>query len=271
MPRKTRACASVVVGLVCVLSSCDDPTNLTANDGGLAVSDAGHVIDSGVLDAGDASVDDAGVVDAGAGCFFSPVDPVPYTPDGSEDYTDDTPGFHPEMDVVATWSRIEGADVVVEVRFAAPPFRVELPDYNGSLELGFFVDPADPGLPMCDSAEQTNCAFPDRLLGISDSPDLGRGWPPDVICIITDNSSPCELVEDLCEHAFVTPTEPYLRLRVPADSVGVDVTSTYVLRASHNGVFVSWGTEPADVIEMRGGSAPAMEPFVSVCAIPCPP
>ena len=108
-----------VCAVFCVfISGCEDVVVIAADagvvvDGGFDV-DAGVVVDAGV---------DAGVED----CVIDEVEEFPFVANGTEDLIDprgDAP--YPDVDVLAMWSRMEGDTWVVEVQFAAPPFRRNL-------------------------------------------------------------------------------------------------------------------------------------------------
>lgn len=132
------------------LTSCSAPTPLHFVDGGVPQPDGGFLPDSGVaqsdaggdLDAGvdlDAGTDDAGIqdeADAGhGGVVFTPTDAGPgeepcvlerrvfsWTCEGDEDYCasgDDPAAPMPEIDLVASWSHLEGEDVVIYLRTRA--------------------------------------------------------------------------------------------------------------------------------------------------------
>ena len=113
--------------------ACEDPELVGVQDGGPlspdsgspdGERDAGELTDSGepVVDAG---VPDAGIVDGGTDeCVFAEAPAIPFTCEGDEDWCDPAgDALHPEGDLLAIWSRFEGDDWVIDMRFAAPPFR----------------------------------------------------------------------------------------------------------------------------------------------------
>jgi hypothetical protein len=75
-------------------------------------------------------------------CVFPPSEVFPFTCEGDEDWCDDVgrPDAWPDADIVATWGRIEGNKVILEVRMAKLPFRVERSGLGLSLIDGFGFD-----------------------------------------------------------------------------------------------------------------------------------
>jgi hypothetical protein len=270
-----RAAVVAVVGLSGCTCGLDPLLEVDGGtDAGAVTEDAGSQIDAGID--GDAGVD-AGV-DAGEPCFFPPVEPISYSPDGSEDFVDpegDT--LFPDVDLLATWSRIEGDEVIVELLFAAPPWRSTF--RAGGLRVGFFVDDDEAGIEICGQVDpESNCTLPDVLVGTGIYAE--SGWPPtDIalsVCPQASNGTQCSLstIEAACDYVFTTENEPFLQLRLPRLRLGLDTSTSYVVDMSYapcrgtNLCEVTWQS-PSESIAIGGTTAPAAEPFVSVCDVLC--
>jgi hypothetical protein len=272
----------VAVLLVLGVAACDlvplGPTGDGTNvDGGVAL-DAGETAE----DAGeqqDASVD-AGTadVDAGSTCAWGENPAVAFDCEGDEDWCD-PPGDSrtDEGDIVALWSRIDGDDAVLQIRFAAAPFRLvpeetihisfaraEGPETDGlPIVGGVFEDTVEPGDEFC---VQTNVVEILDFDARSSDPRINR-YPPRAL-----DSVPNLGVEvDVCTFRIGS-TAPVIELRLPCatfcDVAGGLVYS--VLVDTGPPADFTWQPGDPEHVTSRGGQSDdslSLEPY---CSAECP-
>lgn len=270
-------CAAVAVLALC---SCDRDwlTGVDDGDAGSAPSDAAADAgeapqDAGTLDAGD-PVD--GGADAGPEiCEWGENPPVPFACEGDEDWCD-PPGDTavPERDLLAIWSRVEGNDIVFQVRYAAAPYRnyprqgffLVFQGAQGALAAGF---PDDPSY-LCESRDPpTNCVTANIDVSISwyrghPDPSLGA-YPPR-----TYGTNPDLIELDRCT-ARLGRTLPLLELRLPCDFFcAADGRIHYAMLHNFGTDFdASWPTDSTGLLESRDGRSSDEDDLASFCDLRC--
>lgn len=270
-----RVCAAFCA---CVsVAACDE--TLVVVDAGVGEVDGGFV-DAGVADAG---VIDAGFVDAGVeDCVIEEVEEFPFVPNGTEDLIDprgDAP--YPDVDVLAMWSRMEGDTWVVEIQFAAPPFR-----RTTSTGVGFGLD-RRPEVEFgnrsivaclvapCFGPQPENAEVPVSGV-VAVQADFGV-WPPDFIGSALSDFPPTAF-RPPCDYVFATPSQPFVQLRfAPEIAPPVDWPAPYHWTTSFVPLGAdlffepdhSWVSVDDPFFVSRGGAAPTTERFVSVCDLTC--
>ncbi len=266
-----RVCA---VFCVFFISGCEDVV-VIASDAGVVVDggfDGGFDVDAGIVV--DAGVD-AGVKD----CVIDEVEEFPFVANGTEDLIDprgDAP--YPDVDVLAMWSRMEGDTWVVEVQFAAPPFRRNL-----GLDLAWGLDrrpELDLGqvLRLCTESPCEELGVDMPVSGVVNVSAAFGPFPPDQVGSSMRDHAPVA-IQPVCSHVFVTPSEPYLKVRFSPD-VAPSVTWPAPYHWMSNNIYEladridvvrdhSWSSIEDPFFTSNGGAATPTESFVSVCDLTC--
>jgi hypothetical protein len=266
--------------------TCETPI-LKINDGG-QLGDAGTRLDDGgePTDGGSRSdagvVTDAGsVVDAGPTCDWGPNPPIPFTCEGDEDWCDpagDTPDA--ETDLLAMWSRVEGDTLILQFRFAAPPFRNNLKDdiyvEFSSAIVAQSAGYADGAVSLCEDTTPpgSNFCLPGNVIVFvswaKESPiPAERSYPPEQY-----GTDPAVFTPDRCA-ASLGRTLPLLELRLPlaqfSDENG-EVTYAAMLPADTSGPpwDFSWPADQPAFVHSKGGRSNDDSDLVSFCELSCP-
>lgn len=190
-----------------------------ATDAGIV--DGGHDDSGTPRDGGPDEHDDAGPpveADGGSGCAFSSNPDVSFTCEGDEDFCDPADDVVlGATDILGVWSRIDGADLVVDVRFRAMPFR------GGSTQGTYFAM----GYPYAGEAAGYVFQYP------TDATPYGRIYSVGTVYLGEDTAPPAYPPDDVYEYpADLTPgdwcqlfalsvTEPLLRLRFPIGALSL--------------------------------------------------
>lgn len=183
--------------------------------------DGGHVDGGSPRDGGPDEQDDAGPPtepDGGSGCAFSSNPDVPFTCEGDEDFCDPADDVVlGATDILGVWSRIDGAELVVDVRFRAMPFR------GGSTQGTYFAM----GYPYAGEAAgyvfqyPTDAAPYGRIYSVG-TLYLGEDTPPLTYPPADVYEYPADLTPgNRCDLFALSATEPLLRLRFPIGSLAL--------------------------------------------------
>lgn len=227
--------------------------------------DAGSGPDAGGLDAGA----DGGIIDAGAVCTPAFPEPSPFECEGDEDACD-TVGDVVEatQDVVAVWSRMEGDEVVVDVRFRDFPFS----RYRVSAAVYFETRPY-----RSESDNQFALLLgdgyrPDQLLygaefGVGSGPRDPAPYPPEGFGLRPD---PSDSDFDPCDAFFLSLEEPILELRFDSNLLVVPPLLVQTKRDFVGGEFdYSFEGSSPTFRPSRGGQPDRSGGLVSFCDIQC--
>lgn len=279
--------------------ACDGVFLTPLPDAGSAPDAGGVALDGGSLDAGpprDGGGPDSGIADGGEGegedggiivtlpdggttppCLFPGRPTFPFTCEGDEDWCDPAGDVDaPENDVVATWSRFEGAELVVDVRFLGMPFWL----YRSNLD--FYLDPRTylssgagriPALfgdgfdpPQLDGAMRVS-------LGSGGQADVPPSYPPDAYVV---EPTPEADSFDRCATVLFAPDAPFMEFRFPLDAASFIAYFMFTGRGfpdDPSGFFVDPdflfpGTSPG-VLGSAGGRPDDLPMFVSICTLTC--
>ena len=227
---------------------------------------------------------DGGSADAGAyseprdaGCAFEGPELVPFVPDGSEDFVSSANlAEAPDLDLIATWSHVDGDEFVIDLRFVAAPFHTPR---NALVHIGFF-SAGEPGLLCAQQSAMRNCSHPTSQGVFGDDYPDRSGWPPELLLLRPDVHS--QVLGDACT-ALAAPVDgaPLLRAKFPLALAATEegTPPEYVVLVSGTGACpeaadtgepsceVTWQS-PDDRILSRGGVPPLVE-FASVCSTGC--
>jgi hypothetical protein len=241
------------------------------HDAGFA--DAGFA-DAGFADAGfaDAGFADAGLADAGFDCVFEdlPSD-VPFVCEGDEDACDDVGEQDiPDLDMVATWSRVEGDEFIIDVRFAAFPFR------RMAQLMGVLLDEAVIGGPSELNAVPPSPAAGETLIGqlrldLTNGVSGGRFAFPPQRALLFPQSARQHLAA--CAPVSIGRNTPVLRYRWSLAQVGSQGQVGYWL-SSFRGSPAPIGdnvsdVSPIDFVVSRGGAPDDDDNFLELCDLTC--
>ena len=280
MASPLRTLAPLTVAIAVIGARCDahlEPSG--AEDAG--PFDAAAPVDAGNLAAVDAGPSDAGAIDARPRCDWGPNPAVPFACDGTEDWCDpagDTPDA--ETDLLAMWSRVDADTLVLQFRFAAPPFRNNVEDdLYVEFENAQVADAA--GYPrgtvlLCQDTRPPDSAFclsGNIIVAVSwdrESPIASdRAYPPEQY-----GTDPAVFAPDRCA-ARLGRSSPLLELRLPSaqftDADGV-VSYAAMLPADSSGPpwDFSWLPGEPAFVRSRGGRANDDTDLVSFCDLNCP-
>ena len=267
----------------------------TASTGSESMRDAGPVVARG--DVADDGLADAGPIDGGAadegGVTFTHADAgelpacfVPritfdFTCEGDEDICDPEGDVEvPEQDIVATWSRYEGDEFVVDTRFRGMPFTV------GLIRWLFYVSPD----PFSDAGvDGSEVRFPEGYMpsylsagleiGLNSTPiSYVPPFPPFVAVPL-----PQTALLDPCTTYFLAVDQPaaQVRLPLPSGSTSSYFEMTERERAGDDddgGIsgpgsardpdYLFAGTHP-QTLTSRGGAPDVPPTYRSICDITC--
>jgi hypothetical protein len=205
-----------------------------------------------------------------------------FTCEGDEDWCDPFgDAYDPEADLLAVWSRIEGDTLIMQLRFAAPPFRrirldeplIAFSNARAGLAAGVpnspllcqDIDP--PGVALCVAGN----------LRLSLSFVFGafpcNSYPP--TCIGTDLPATAPAIPiDRCAFRLGR-TSPLLELRLPHAAFGqpdgglaygIDINA----EAPGHLWDYSWTPGQPALVTTHGGRADDESDLVSFCELTCP-
>ncbi len=278
------------IALMCLslLVACDPPV-LIARDGGTVIADDGGFdtdagtpdggqeggpsdggLDAGVLDGGP-EIPDAGYFDAGPAppeCVFDERPVFEFQCEGDEDFCDPTPSVValPETDIVATWSRVEGDYVIVEVRLRSFMFRTERTDLRLCLN---WIPPQGGAaglnsLPLAPYHPDPNpWICPGGTVIIGSTPPWA--FPLDTEGMVT----PAAMLVDPCEVQLAAQI-PIVRFVVPYTTENISYQVFSHRRAVGNPRWdVAVHGLSVDFMVSNGGSPDDAGVFVSICDVSC--
>ncbi len=275
-PRAGAALAGALVSALAAASACDPVEPLARDDAG--ASDAGSGPDAGTLpqhDAGPPPEDagppaDAGFPpDAGPTCVFDDNPIVPFACEGDEDFCAPVPDRpEPSGDLLAGWSRIEGDDVVIDLRFLAAPFR--LATEVESIHLLFEHNTLPPYEGLSDHRDplvsQSLWGGLEAKVGNSNYGEC-RGYPPP--CVLVEP----ELPYDRCQVALGVES-PVMRVRVPIDlAANADGTVRYAVAIAAPDPLgyndTNWFGGPKHFETPQGGAPDGVDDLLGICDMDC--
>ncbi len=270
-----RSCALALLALGAGCNGCDAVV-LSGDDAGCVDCDAGvDTRDAGVdADAGFPDEEDAGFPDAGPRCELLPLPPpVPWDCEDDVDWCDaegDWPPSEfapiPTADLRAVWSRVEGADFVIEARYANLPFRapaaqvIQVVFQNAPIARDGPADLTErPGAPTFHG---------NAMLAFGQPPFL----PVNYIFPPQDGGGNENLDFDVC-NVFLSLDDPLIQVRVPADNVissSGEILYGLMSLADPTGTVyeVTWNGSPQPITP-SGGSADTENGWFSVCDLTC--
>ncbi len=263
-------------GVLCALGvvACDGNVLVVADAG--VVVDAGFVdggvVDAGFVDAGfvDAGIVDAGVVDAGTErCVFPDPEVIPFVCEGDEDVCDpmfDLNDFIPGADIVAVWSRIEGDEFIIDVRYAGFPFR-GIPQVSDLVvESTTNEDVLEYGVGFCGERLEPEHSSGEAQLDCVGGTDEFQTVP--LACIGFS-----EEIETLmgCRVSLGV-SQPVIRYRWPLLLVATEPLTRFAVYARK--VFSAQGADCASdaadpFLTSRGGAPDAEDTYLPLCGLDC--
>ena len=246
-----------------------DGGNELPPDAGTPVEDAGTFGDAGnpTRDAGDAGTDGGTIdeQDAGSLCSGPGSLDVPFECEGDEDVCDplDVTLLN-ATDVVATWSRVEGDEFVVEVRFRAMPF-LSPSTQDLWIKLGNLTSGSGVQINFPESSVSGATQF--AMVLYEHIPPVT--FPPRFLRI-----EPYTAAQPLaCTGFRLSRDEPLIELRVPREMLEDGELVYTVLSGRPNtglGADRTWIESGEQLTASRGGRADVVGELVGYCELECP-
>lgn len=270
----TRCCT---LFLLAMLAACGEVVVVSAGDAG--APDAGAPRDAGPdagVDAGGAPEDAGFLVDAGdppppydAGpqCEFDDNPVIPFACEGDEDFCSPIPDRpEPAGDLLAGWSRIDGDDVVIDLRFLAAPYRRI--DFEGvSVLFEHNVLPPYQGISDHSDPLISQSLWGGEWLQLANDDYTEReGYPPPV-------RDGLPVAFDFCNVSLGVES-PMMRLQVPlALAANADGTVRYAVQvgAPDRDQYsdTSWFGGPKHFEIPQGGAPDEADDLLGICSMDC--
>jgi hypothetical protein len=275
-----RLMAAALVGFIAACTQCDPTVVTPVGEGEGEVAEGEGEVGEGEGDGGEGEGDGGEGEGEGEGevpltCVFPPLQEFnDFECEGDEDFCDPvaTDRVGPAADLMATWSRIEGDQVIIEARFRMMPFRTERTEVGLCLGSGFgFEDFSYRFGDWGPYSSTFECS--DGWLFIGSTPPhvfpLSDGMPHGAVTDQSFSTLPIEHPYRGCD-AFVGRFSPYIKYKFNLSGPAYEYFLLTYRRIADNQMF-DGSVEGNDVyfLNVSGGRPDEEVEYQSICEMTC--